>query len=75
MQDRPSASISLMAWGIVSGIFPAVLHGLEAQAGAIHMRVLRSFVRCHLCKFVSEFHGVSLFNFRAVPNACLSATG
>ena len=41
-QERPSASISLMACGIVSGIFPAVLHGFEAQTGPVHVQVLRA---------------------------------
>ena len=33
------------------GIFPAVLHGFEAQAGAVPMRVLRTLVGRHHCKF------------------------
>jgi len=37
------------------GIFTAVLHGLEAQAGSVHVRVLRAFFRRHVCKFVGDF--------------------
>jgi hypothetical protein len=33
------------------GIFPAVLHGFEAQAGAVPMRVLRTLVGRHHRKF------------------------
>jgi hypothetical protein len=36
-----------------------VLHGLEAQAGAVHMRVLRTFVGRHLRKSMGELHIVS----------------
>jgi len=35
-------------------IFPAVLHGLEAQASPVHVRVLRALVRRHLRKFLGE---------------------
>jgi hypothetical protein len=59
MQERPSASMSLIACGIVSGYFAAVLHRFEAQASPVHVRVLRTFFRRHLCKFVREFHGRS----------------
>jgi hypothetical protein len=45
MQARPSASTSLMAWGIVSG-YPAMLHGFKVQAGPIHVRILRPFFWC-----------------------------
>jgi hypothetical protein len=38
------------------GIFAAMLHGFEAQAGAVHMRVLRAFVRRHLRKSTGELH-------------------
>jgi hypothetical protein len=31
-----------MACGIVSGIFPAVLHGFEAHTGPVHVGVLRA---------------------------------
>jgi hypothetical protein len=33
-----------------------MIQRLEAQAGAVHMRVLRTLFRRDLCKFVSEFH-------------------
>jgi hypothetical protein len=41
------------------GIFPAALHGFEAQAGAVQMRVLWSFVGRHLCDIWSG-QGASL---------------
>jgi hypothetical protein len=33
---------------VVSGLFPAVFHGLEAQASPVHTRVLRTLFRRHL---------------------------
>jgi len=45
-------------------VFATVLHGLEAQAGAVQVPVLRSLLRRHLQKSVSEFHCASRFNFR-----------
>ena len=53
MQQRPSAWI-VDGLGRCVGIFPAVV--LEAQGSPVHVRVLRTFFRRHLCKFVSEFH-------------------
>jgi hypothetical protein len=55
MQERPSASTSLMAWGIVSG-YPAMLHGFKVQAGPIHVRILRPLVLQG--KPIREFHAV-----------------
>src|SRR5882757_4192891 len=55
MQHRPSASMSLIACGIV-GIFPAVIHRFEAQTGAVHMQILRAFGGRHLRKFMGELH-------------------
>src|SRR5712691_8952178 len=56
MQERPSASLSLMACGIASGYSPPVLHGFEAQVGPVHMRVLWALLGRHLREFVHEFH-------------------
>src|SRR6266581_3452068 len=38
------------------GIFPAVLHGFEAQASAVPMRILRAFVGRRLRKSTGELH-------------------
>src|SRR5258706_12010797 len=48
------------------GIFAAVFHCLECKAGTVHARVLRTLLRRHDRKFASEFHSVSLFNFRGL---------
>jgi hypothetical protein len=56
MQERPSASINLIACGIVSGYSPPCSMVSKAQAGAVHVQVLRTLIRRHLCKFVGEFH-------------------
>jgi hypothetical protein len=45
-------------------LFAAVIHGFEAQTSPIKVWVLRSLFGRHLCKFVGEFHPLSLFNFR-----------
>ena len=47
-----------MACGMV-GIFAAVIQRLEAQAGAVHMRVLWALVGRHLRKSMDELHVVS----------------
>src|SRR5258708_39227070 len=63
MQERPSASVTLMAWHRI-GILPTVLHRLEVKAGSIHARVLGALCWRHLFKFMGEFHQTSLFSFR-----------
>ena len=50
-------------------LFPAVIQRLEAQAGAVHMRVLWALVGRHLRKSMGELHIVSQGVF-AVANAC-----
>jgi hypothetical protein len=59
MHERPSASMSLMACGMVSGYSPPCSNVSKAQAGAVHMRVLRAFVWRHLRKFMVELHQFS----------------
>jgi hypothetical protein len=57
-----------VACGMV-GIFAAVIQRFEAQAGAVHMRVLWALVGPHLCKSMGGLHIVSQGVF-AVANAC-----
>ena len=63
MQERPLGVDQLDRLRHRVGIFPAVLHSFEAQAGAVQMWVLRAFVGRHLSKSVSEFHDVSRLIF------------
>jgi hypothetical protein len=51
------------------GIFAAVIQRFEAQAGAVHMRVLWALVGRHLRKSMGGLHIVSQGVF-AVANAC-----
>jgi DNA-binding transcriptional LysR family regulator len=45
--DRSSSGVELTDCGRHGvGIFPAVLHGFEAQAGPVQMRVLRTLFEC-----------------------------
>jgi len=63
--DRSSSGVELTDCGRHGvGIFTAMIQRLNAKPSPVHMRVLRSLVGRHFCKFVGELHGASLFDFR-----------
>ena len=68
MQERPLGVDQLDRLRHRVGIFPAVLHRFEAQAGAVHVRVLRTLVGRHLRKSMGEFYHLALFAVHAVSH-------